>query len=60
MKAIRQIAFKVGLYVISKFFQSRFVHLATYTLVDKLFREKHLYIIFQKQWVRDIPNYEKS
>ena len=28
-----------------------------YTLVDALFLEKHLYIIFQKQWVRDIPDH---
>ena len=28
-----------------------------YTLVDALFLEKHFYIIFQKQWVRDIPDH---
>ena len=27
-----------------------------YTLVDDLLLEKHLYIIFLKQWVRDIPH----
>ena len=27
------------------------------TLVDVLSLEKHLYIIFQKQWVRDIPHH---
>ena len=45
MRVIWQIAFKEGLWE----------YVFAYTLVDDLLLEKHLHIIFQKQWVRDIP-----
>ena len=31
-----------------------------YSLVDDHFLEKHVYIIFQKQWVRDVPDHYRS
>ena len=34
--------------------------LSGYTLVDALFLEKHMYLFFQKQCVRDIPDHPRS
>ena len=63
MKAIRQIAFKGDLHLwfikVECTFQVVPVKISSFgsALGDDLVLEKHLYLINQKQWVKDIPDY---
>ena len=48
----------IGIYIFQTLLL-KICSLVGYALVDALFLEKYLYIIFQKEWVRGIPDHNR-